>query len=591
MKTFFKIFFGSCLGVLVGLFLMVFVLSGMIGSFASKSSSKQQNKIENNSILHLNLEGEIKDRTYEVPFLNFSLTSSSSKSIGLFDLQKVIKHAKEDKKIKIILLNVDNASFGIAGMYQFISFIEDFKKSNKLVYLYSNGATQKTFLIGAFADKVYLNPIASCEFDGFVFENMFFTGLMEKVGVQPNIFYAGEFKSATEPFRLKENSPENELQLKELLNDVNEVYLEKLSKKINITKDSLQSLADNLKITQAIDAKKYGLVDDLKYEDELLDELKSKLGYKKEDALNFISYQNYKKSLPEVSEQTDNQIAVLFAEGDIIDGKSEAGSIAGETYLKHISEIAEKANNNEIKALVLRVNSGGGSAFASEQIWRALHQLQKKIPIVVSFGDVAASGGYYIACASNKIFAQDNTITGSIGVFGMLFNTQKLFNEKLGITTDEVKTSPYADYGNSTRTWTPTENAAMQRDIDAIYTLFKSRVATARKLSDTQVSDIAKGRIYSGQDAKAIGLIDEIGELDDAIKEAQKLAKLTKLNVEYYPKSKEGYEIFINTLFGDGEENALFKLFRTEISTYKEIEKLKIYKKPQARIPIIFKIY
>ncbi|QQR97590.1 MAG: signal peptide peptidase SppA [Sphingobacteriales bacterium] len=544
MKTFFKIFFGSCLGVLVGLFILFFVLTGMIGSLASSATTSEDTAIKSNSVLHLNLEGEITDRTYDASFLNFSFSSGTS-SIGLFDIQEVLKQAKADKKIKILLIDIDKASFGIAALNQFLDFIEDFKKSGKLVYLYSNGATQKTFLVGAYADKMYLNPIAGCEFNGFVLENMFFTGLMEKVGVQPNIFYAGEFKSATEPFRLKENSPENELQLTELLKDIQAEYLSKLSKKINISTDSLIGFANQLQITQAIDAKKYGLVDDLKYQDELLDEIRTKLGYGKNENLNFVSYKKYKKSItPEDNTSASNQIAVLFAEGEIIDGNAESGTIAGDTYLKHIYEIQEKANSGEVKALVLRVNSGGGSAFASEQIWRALSNLKKKIPIVVSFGDVAASGGYYIACASDKIFAQQNTITGSIGVFGMLFNTQKLFNDKLGITTDVVKTNPYADFGNSTRAWTPIENAAMQRDIDAIYTLFKKRVADARKLSAEQVTNIAKGRIYSGVDAKAIGLIDNIGTLDDAIAEAKKLAKLNAINVVQYPAVK-GLQSFL----------------------------------------------
>lgn len=591
MKTFFKIFFGSCLGVLVGLFILFFVLTGMIGSLASSATTSEDTAIKSNSVLHLSLEGEITDRTYDASFLNFSFSSGTS-SIGLFDIQEVLKQAKADKKIKILLIDIDKASFGIAALNQFLDFIEDFKKSGKLVYLYSNGATQKTFLVGAYADKMYLNPIAGCEFNGFVLENMFFTGLMEKVGVQPNIFYAGEFKSATEPFRLKENSPENELQLTELLKDIQAEYLSKLSKKINISTDSLIGFANQLQITQAIDAKKYGLVDDLKYQDELLDEIRTKLGYGKNENLNFVSYKKYKKSItPEDNTSASNQIAVLFAEGEIIDGNAESGTIAGDTYLKHIYEIQEKANSGEVKALVLRVNSGGGSAFASEQIWRALSNLKKKIPIVVSFGDVAASGGYYIACASDKIFAQQNTITGSIGVFGMLFNTQKLFNDKLGITTDVVKTNPYADFGNSTRAWTPIENAAMQRDIDAIYTLFKKRVADARKLSAEQVTNIAKGRIYSGVDAKAIGLIDNIGTLDDAIAEAKKLAKLNAINVVQYPAVKGGYELFLNTFLNESEEHILAKFFRKEISSYKEIEKLKQYTKPQARIPFVFNIH
>lgn len=592
MKTFLKVFFASCLGLFLSMFLFIIVLSISVGTLVSSSTKSKDTKIESNSILHLNLEGEITDRTYEAPFLNISFSSASRKTTGIFDIQKALKHAKENKNIKILLINIDNASFGIASLYQFINLIEEFKQSQKPVYLYSNHATQKTFLVGAYADKMYMNPMASCEFDGFVLENMFFTGLLEKIGVQPKIVYAGEFKSATEPFRLKENSPENELQLAALLEDIQSEYLSKLSAKLAISKESLNSFANELKITNASDAKKLGLIDNVKYDDELFDELREKMGYSKNEKLSIITYEKYRKTLPDKEyTNTNNQIAVLFAEGEIIDGKGEDGVIAKENYLKYLEDIKEKIDKNEIKALVLRVNSGGGSAFASEQIWRSLSIIKQSIPVVVSFGDVAASGGYYIACSSNKIFAQQSTITGSIGVFGMFFNIQKLLNNKLGITTDEVKTNPYADFGNSTREWTELEKITMQREVDAIYTLFKKRVADARNLTEEQVTNIAKGRIYSGIDAKKIGLVDEIGTLDNAIDEAKKLAKLNSINIVYYPKTKSGYELFFNTLLSNESESIIYKLFKKEYQAFDEINRIKQYAQPQTRIPFSINIY
>lgn len=594
MKSFFKIILGSCLGVILSFVVIFFILMGAASSI-SPSSSKMDKEIKSNSILSLKLEGEITDRTYEASFMNFSpFGSNAASSIGLFDIEKVLNKAKNDDNIKILALDIDKLSMGIASTYQFIQMLEDFKKSNKPVYLYSNGATQKTILIGAYADKIYLNPVANCEFDGFVLENMFYTGLLEKVGVQPRIFYAGEFKSATEPFRLKANSPENKLQLTELLQDVSTKYYTSLAQKLKQNPDSIIAYANQLKITQAADAKKYGLVSDLKYEDEFFDELKTKLGYKKDDKINYVSYKTYKESIiPEKnSRDAQNQIAVLFAEGEIVDGKGEQGIIASENFLNEIRGIQAKVKAKKVKALVLRVNSPGGSAYASEQIWRELSLLKKEIPIVVSFGDVAASGGYYISCASNKIFAQDNTITGSIGVFGILFNMQNLLNNKLGITTDAVKTSPYADYGNSTRNWDETENKAMQRDIDFIYTLFKKRVAEARNLTEEEVSEIAKGRIYSGEDAKSIGLVDEIGTLKDAIAEAKKLAKINEPKVVYYPEDKKGFDLFLNSILGEeSAKTKIFSLFQSEQKMYKEILQLKEYQQPQTRMPLIFKIY
>lgn len=591
MKSFFKVVFGSCLGVLLSFVVLFFIISIAASKFSSGSSTETKN-VKNNSILYLKLEGKVTDRTYEGSFMDFSSLSGSTSTIGLVDLEKVLQKAKTDNSIKILALDLDKVEMGIASIYQFIQYLEDFKKSNKPVYLYSNGATQKTILVGAYADKIFLNPVASCEFDGFVLENMFYTGLLEKLGVKPNIFYAGEFKSATEPFRLKENSPENKLQLTELLTDISNKYYGVLEEKLKINRDSLRTYANNLKITQAQDALAYKLVDGLKYEDEFFDELKTKLGYSKDETISAISFKKYKETIkPEKNLVSKNQIAVLFAEGEIIDGKGEPGYIAGETFLKEIRSIKQKVKDKEVKALVLRVNSPGGSAYASEQIWRELSLLKKDIPIVVSFGDVAASGGYYISCASDKIFAQDNTITGSIGVFGMMFNVKSLLNNKLGITTDAVKTSPHADFGNATREWDEVENKAMQRDIDFIYTLFKKRVADARKLSEERVSDIAKGRIYSGLKAKEIGLVDEIGNLKDAIDAAKNLAKLQEPNVVYYPEDKKSIDVFMNMLLGDETASKINSIFGEEQKTLKEIYQLKDYQKPQARMPFVFKVY
>lgn len=593
MKNFLKIVFGSCLGVIAAFTVMILILMSIGGGESKPKTAKA------NSILYMKLEGEITDRAYNDPFRNagfFGALSGdivSKPTLGLFDIKEVFEHAKTDDHIKGILLNVDGVSAGTASIQEIRNYIKEFRSKGKFVYLYSNGPTQKTFLLGAAADKMYVNPTAYCEFDGLVAENMFFTGLLEKVGVQPLIFYAGQFKSATEPFRLKEMSPQNELQLSELLNDIYADYIEALSADTKVSKEQLKVLADNLQVTLASEAVKAGLADGEKYEDELLDELRSKLGYKKSEKLNMVSFDDYKASIKEDSKSAENKIAVVYAEGDIQDGIAEPGTIAGETYMHLIRDIRKNAEKENIKALVLRVNSGGGSAFASEQIWRELKLLQKDMPVVVSMGNVAASGGYYIACASDKIIAEPNTITGSIGVFSMLFNTQKLFNEKAGITFDRVQTNPHADFGSGVRDWDALEKQTMQNGVDHTYSLFMKRVADVRKMDTAAVAELAQGRIYSGHDALALGLVDELGSLDLAIKRAKELAKIKEAEVVNYPEEVSAFDQFMKSISGKKDEDEMnkLKILGKDYLWYKEVQKLQNYQQPQAKMPytIVFK--
>lgn len=560
-------------------------------SFGIGKSSKKAPKVQANSILHLKIEGEVTDRTYENPFSNYNamgLFSVGPNTTGLFDILKALETAKADKNIKAILLEVDAMSIGFSSLNQLMKGIEDFKKSKKLVYLYSDMPTQKTFLLASVADKAVINPVASCEFDGLAFETMYYTGLFEKAGIEPLIFYAGEFKSATESYRLKQMSEPNRLQLTELLNDLYDSYLTNLSNKRKIDKATLKQLADNLSVTLAEDALKYGLIDALQYRDDFYNDIKKKMGYKPSEKVNLISYNQYHKINKVLESPTsDQQIAVVFAEGTILDGEQEQGSVGSITYLNLLTDIQDKVRDKKIKALVLRVNSPGGSAFASEQIWHKLLEIKKDIPIVVSFGDYAASGGYYISCASDKIFAEENTITGSIGAYSMLFNVEDLLNKKLGITTDEVKTNSYSDYISFTRDWSEKEKQTMQRSIDVLYTRFKKRVADCRKLDSTTVSNIAKGRVYSGVDAKAIGLVDAIGTLQDAVNEAKKIAKMENYTVKFYPEDKDPMDFILSSFMKneDKEDNIMINKLSKTFPNIKEVYQLKDLESPQYRLP------
>ena len=549
---FFKTVFAVIIGILLFNVLVIFIVFPLIGSLGKK----QEVSVKSNSILYLRLEGEVAEIANDIPIdipVELPVSQAEAK-IGLQNLIAVINKATDDKNIKGILLNTDNMMASTASVMQIAEALDHFKSKNKILYAYSSNLKENNWLLNRVCTRSYINPVGQLEFNGYGMELTYFTGLLEKLGIKPEIFYAGNFKSATEAFRLKNMSEENRLQLTELVSDIYGNYIQAFSKYSAIPKDSLVQLANTLAVTEPEDAIRYKMADALKYEDEVWDELKSKLGYKKTDKLNIETYTKYLSTLPSPKSKS-NMIAVLAAEGSIVDGKGEDGTISEKEYVNLLKEIKD---NKEIKALVLRINSPGGSAYASEQIWYQLQEIKKRIPIVVSMGDVAASGGYYIATAANKIYANANTITGSIGVFGMMFDISNAANQKLGITFDRVGTGPYADFGTPTRAWSDREKEVMNKSIYKVYDLFKSRVSKGRNLSMEQVETIAQGRVWSGQDAKDLHLVDELGDLQDAINEAKRLAKLESINIINYPKEKSFFDKFLVS-FSENEETKVIK--------------------------------
>lgn len=586
MKSFFKLVFATVFGFFIAFFLLFIFFMGM-GLSGSDEGIK---KVSANSILHLTLSGPLPDVAIDDPFGNidpFSGSFTTEKELGLFEAKKILAHAAKDDKIKGILLNSDDIQAGMANLMDLRNAILEFKKSGKFIIAYSNNSSEQSVLLNSAADKYYLNPFGGAEFNGFGIELMYFTGLLEKLNIKPMIFYAGEFKSATEPFRLKSMSPENRLQYTQLLDVMYDNYLSKVSVSRKVSVDSLKSLADNLTIIKAQDALNAKLVDGLKYEDEVIDELKKKLGYKKEDALKLVALKDYASSFdPKKDEgKSKNKIAVVYAEGSIVDGEGESGDIAATPYLKMLRKIR---NDKDIKALVLRVNSPGGSAFASEVILRELKLIHKNIPIVVSMGDYAASGGYYISTAADKIFAEPTTLTGSIGVFGMLFNISGTLENKLGITTDRVKTAPYADFGTGTREWDDKEKAAITSSIQFTYSTFLQHVADNRKMSVAQVDSVARGRVWTGVDALGVGLVDALGNLDDALNEAKRLAKIEAFVPVTYPEQKSFMDQIMEKISGNSEDEtakALQAYLGEDYQYIQMIRKLRTLQGIQARLP------
>ena len=585
MRNFFKIFFACLFAMLFATFIFFFFILGSLGG-------EKTPIVEANSILNLTLKGEITDRSYTNPFRNFSPMSAISGSIsdeptiGLFELKDVLKYAKSDDHIKGIYLNVDELSTGPATLYDVKASLEDFKKSGKFIYAYSNSCSEKCLLLNNVADKFYINPLGDCEFDGFAVQREYMKGLFDKLGIEFKVFYVGEYKSATEGFRRTDMSAEDRAQNTEILNDISGAYMSDLSKSTKISIDSLQNLQDNLLVINARDAVKYKLAAAMKYEDEVTEELKSKLGYKKDADLNMISYTKYKDIVKEkIKKSNSTKIAVVFAEGEINDSKSDDGIVGGEAYVKMLQKIEK---DDAIKGVVLRVNSPGGSAFASEQIYHQLKKLKLKKPIVVSMGDYAASGGYYISAIADKVIAQPTTLTGSIGIYGMVPNLRKALNEKVGITFDEVTTAKHANFFNTINDWDDVELNRVQKNVEYGYSIFLDRVATGRKMDSAAVNKIARGRVWTGQDAVSIGLVDELGGLELAIQRVKEIAKIKEAEVVNFPKEKTMFESIKDDIFGSDEksdEAAMLKNLTPQVLYMKQVERIKSLGVLQYKIP------
>lgn len=544
MKQFFKYVLATFVGLLVFWIIGMVIFGGFIAGSISSSMKKDQVEIAANSILHLKLNMPVNDRPYhDEDFFGSFIPVDVSGNLGLKPVVEAIEKAKTDKEIRGIYLDLNALPSGFANLSSLQDALRDFKTTDKFIVANSRIMTQKAYALASVADEIYLHPEGYFDFKGLSAQITFIKGTLDKLGIEPLIFYAGKFKSATEPLRRTNMSEANKLQTKEFIEDIYGNYIASISENRGIPVETLRDIADNMKVRSTEDAVELNLVDGLKYDDEITHILKSKIGLSEDDELELVSLQDYSKSRGIDATGKfgrDNRIALVYAEGAIVMGDSETpDQIHGDEYLKMLQKIRK---NDKIKALVLRINSPGGSAFASDLIWREIELIKEKMPVVVSMGNYAASGGYYIACNADKIYAQENTITGSIGVFAVLLNMRKTLENKLGITTDGVSTGKFSDFPNLAKEWSAEEKAIVQAQVDEIYNDFVEKVAEGRDLHFEQVNEIAQGRVWSGEDALEIGLVDEIGTLDDAIAYAVSLAKVDDYNLSVYPKPKSEFE-------------------------------------------------
>jgi len=532
MREFFKYLFASMLGFFLSIIVIFFICFVIIAAAISSIDDDKMVTVGTNSVLFLNLDQAVTERTPKNPFGNLPIVGGEEKDgIGLNDLLKSIQRAKTDDNIKCIYMNVSSPNAGFATMREVRNALIDFKKSHKKILAYSEVYTQGAYYLASAADKVYLNPEGALEFKGFSSELTFFKGTLEKVGVEMQVIRVGNYKSAVEPYILDKMSDYNRKQVTAYVGGLYNTFLTDIAQTRDIQKDSLYSIADNYKIRAPKDALNFKMIDGLKYKDEVLEELKALSGKTKKQNISSVSINDYAKNNSSTGTGKD-KVAIIYANGEITGGEGSDNQIGSE----RISRAIRKARlDDDIKAIVLRVNSPGGSALASDVIWREIVLTKKEKPVIASFGDVAASGGYYIGCAADSIFVQPNTITGSIGVFGIIPNFQNLMTNKLGITFDGVKTGKYADIMATNRPMTEGERFIIQNELNRIYSGFVSRVADGRKKSKAYIDSIGGGHVWIGTDAVQIGLADRIGSFNDAIKSAAKKAKLKEYKVVEYP--------------------------------------------------------
>ncbi len=549
MKEFFKMMFASMLGFFLACAVVSIIFIGIIAS-ALSFAKKQVVTVPEKTILQLTLDQPINDRASDNPLTYIGLGKNFSKPMGLTEILESLRKAKSDDKISGIYLDLDEVPASIATIEELRNSLLDFKKSGKFIISYSEGYSQKAYYLASVSDKIYLNPAGSMQFKGLSGQVMFFKGLLEKLDVEPQIIRHGKFKSAVEPFILDKMSEPSKEQTRTFVTAIWNHMLDGISLSRKVSATELTAIADNHKIQKPEDAVDNKLVDKLLYKDQLIDELKTRVGAKNVKDISLMKLSKYMDapSIDKNDGQAKDRIAVIYAQGNIISGEGDEESIGSE----RISKAIRKARiDDKVKAIVFRVNSPGGSALASDVIWREVELAKKVKPVVVSMGDLAASGGYYISCAATKIFASPNTLTGSIGVFGIVPNMQKFFNNNLGITFDEVKTNPYADYIPTMRPMTEAEKNFLTTDIENIYSTFLKHVSEGRKMDVALVDSIGQGRVWSGVDAKRIGLIDEFGGLQAAIDEAAKLAKIEKYRLIKLPEQKDTMTQIIEALNGD----------------------------------------
>lgn len=584
MKGFFKTFFAALLALVVFTVIGIFLLIGFISSAASTDKPI----IGSKAVLVVDLSHPYKEQVQDNPFRGL-FRDDADEAPSLYDMVKLIRHAKSDSAVKGIYIVCSNNVNGYAASEELRKALLDFKRSEKFVIAYGETITQKGYYVGSVADRIYCHPQGGVDWSGFSSNLLFLKGMLDKLEIQPQIFYAGKFKSATEPLRETQMTDANRLQTSVWLGDLYNHFLSTAAASRKLDTARLRNLAQTGAIQTAHDALANGLVDGLKYDDEVKKELQQKLKLSERDRINFVTFHDYAAASDTDEGFSENKIALVYADGDIVSGNGDNEQVGSDAFRTLLRKLRM---DNNVKAIVFRVNSPGGSSLASDVIWREISLARKEKPVIVSMGDVAASGGYYISCNADSIFVNANSITGSIGVFSIVPNFQSFFKNKLGITFDGVKTAPYADMGSGERPLNETEKKFFQAGTDSIYHTFKSRVAAGRNRDINYIDSIAQGRVWTGTRAVQIGLADRVGTLQDAINCAVKKADLKDYRVKTYPEKKNILEQLMNNYKHSIKTDIIKEeIGEEQLRALKEMKKVRqMIGQPQMRMPFAFEI-
>jgi protease-4 len=582
MLQFLKYVFATIVGIFLFTILSFFLLIG-IGAVMSSADTKTY--VASNSVLKLDLNQIIRENaTEEDPFTEILSGGNSPGQISLPQIKEALANAKIDPNIKGIYLKAEFPMGGMATLKEVREYLLDFKKSKKFIYSYGETMTEGGIYLCSVADKSYLTPQGGLDFNGLSAEYPFMKGLFDKVGIKPEIFRVGQYKSAVEPLFLNKMSDSNREQTQSFINDIANNFYGEIAQARQIPVADLNNILNNALIQEPADAVKYKLITNVGYWDEFEKTLQQALGTKEDKKISYIGLNKYLKADKLVKEGSSaNRIAVIVGEGDIVSGEGNNENIGSEKIVK---ELQKARKDSKIKAIVLRINSGGGSAMASDVMWREVELTKKVKPVIASMGDYAASGGYYMAMACDTIVAQPTTLTGSIGIFGVIFNDEKLMTEKLGVTFDGVVSHKFANSPSATRTMNDAEKNMIQNSVNKGYENFTAKAAKGRHMSIEKLKSIASGRVWTGTQGKANGLVDVLGGIDVAINIAAQKAKLKEgdYRVKYLPIKKSSFEIIIEK-FGKDQEEAKLKAYLGDFAPYaKQLKNLQNIDKIQARM-------
>ncbi len=568
-------FLRNLLATLAGLFIFsivgFFILIGILGAMAS--AGDEIPTVEENSILYIPLSGVIVEQAIENP--SDKLLGNQSSQIEIRDAIVAIQSAKDDDNIKGIYIETKYMGASFSSLQEIRDALLDFKESGKFIYAYGEYMSEGDYYLASVADQIHLNPQGSLEFNGLSVNIMFYKGLFDKLDIEPVIFRpsSNKFKSFVEPYLRKDISEASELQYSELLNSVYDLYLENVSISRGMDEADLELISDGMLVTSPTDAKEYGLVTDVAYEDVIKDVMREDLGLEKDKDIEYISLKEYVRVANDAQEYSKDRIAVIVANGGIYQSAETDEGVGGEQFARYIRKARK---DKKVKAIVLRVNSPGGSLTGSDMIWREVMLTKGVKPIIASMSGVAASGGYYISMAADTIVAQPNTITGSIGIFSMLLNVENFFDKKLGLTYDVVGTGEYSDFITVTRPFTEYENTVMQQGVDKGYETFTTKAAEGRNMSVEELKAVADGRVWTGLQAKENGLIDLLGSYEDALELAADAAGIEEYSLKIYPQQQPLFEKLMKDLTGQVHgyfsQNDILAPYKEQLKTLKGLE-------------------